>query len=191
MRQCCIKDCDKLHLAGGLCAMHYRRQKLYGDPTTVKLFQMRGLSLKERWEAYTEKGEDCWLWVGSRDPNGYGRLNINGRPELAHRLAWRLFCSEITSDQHVLHKCDNPSCVRPDHLFLGDQVANNADMKSKGRYRPGVSLGEAHGCAKLTEDQVREIRASSGPSELAAKHYGISGRQVRDIRLRRSWRHLV
>jgi len=190
MATCCIKGCEKNALARGMCAMHYRRQSLYGDPTAVKLRQLHGADLATRLAHYTKKGAGCWEWTGSRDPNGYGRLNIGGYPALAHRLSWQVHCHEISPEQHVLHRCDNPACVRPDHLFLGDQADNNHDMIAKGRFSPGVSLGEDHGHAKLTDDDVRAIRAHPGPQTAIAKQFGISQAQVSDIKRRKSWAHL-
>jgi hypothetical protein len=191
MTKCCIQDCEKVAFARGMCGMHYRRMKFNGDPTKVRLVQLHGATLLERFLHYTEKSEGCWMWVGYTDPRGYGRLNIYGKPVLAHRIAWELFRSEkLTPDQHLCHRCDTPGCVNPDHLFVGDQAANNADMKAKGRMRPGLVQGEAHGCAKLSEDKVLQIRRHSGsPNEIAAD-FGISRRTVRDIRARRSWSHL-
>ena len=190
MKTCCIKDCEKRVLAKGMCAMHYRRAKLYGDPTKTVLKQLHGASLQERFDHYVDKSSDCWEWTGSRDPNGYGRLNIVDMPVLAHRISWKLHRHEITPDQHVLHSCDNPGCVNPKHLFLGDQAANNADMKAKGRYRPGVSRGVDHGCALLTEEQVLEIRKSPGKPQQIADKFGISRRHVNDIQNMRVWRHI-
>ena len=190
MNQCCIKDCEKKVLAKGMCAMHYARLRKYGDPTKTVIKQLHGATLAERFDHYVDKSGDCWIWTSSSDPNGYGRLNVAGKPILAHRISWTLHCGEITSDQHVLHRCDNPPCVRPDHLFIGDQAANNADMRAKHRFHPGVSRGEKHGCAVLTDEQVLEIRASREKAQHLAERFGVSNRTVRDIRAMRSWRHI-
>jgi hypothetical protein len=190
-RKCSIDGCEKKHMAHGYCATHYKRFRLYGDPLILRQKQLHGVSLAERWWHYVEKGRGCWEWQGSRDNNGYGRLNVDGVPMLAHRLGWSLLRGEITPEQHVLHKCDNPRCVRPEHLFLGDQVENNADKMRKKRHRYGVSRGEDHGCAKLTADQVREIRIHKGPLRVIAAEYEISTTQASDIRRGRSWRHVT
>lgn len=190
-RPCSIEGCKNNHAAHGYCATHLKRFRKYGDPLKVKQRQIHGASLQERFESYVgERGSGCWEWAGSRDINGYGRLSVDGIPALAHRISWSLYRGEITSEQHVLHRCDNPSCIRPEHLFLGDQIANMADKMAKKRHRYGVSRGTDHGSARLTEDQVREIRASTEASEKIAPLYGVSGRQIRDIRTRKSWRHL-
>lgn len=187
---CKIDGCDKPVKGHGWCQLHYRRFRETGDPLKVKQVQHHGVSLQERFLAYVQQGPGCWEWTGNRDPRGYGRIGMNGKPILAHRMSWMLFRHDITADQHVCHHCDNPSCVKPEHLFLGDAAMNCADKIAKNRMKYGVSRGTAHGCSKLTEDQVREIRSSTGASRIVAEKYGISGRTVREIRTRQSWRHI-
>lgn len=191
MATCSIKDCERKAFSRSFCTMHYARWRKWGDPTALKQTQLHGKTLEERFWARVRKTSGCWTWDGSRDSNGYGRINKNGRPALAHRISWELSTGrELERDQHVCHKCDYPPCVRPDHLFLGDPQANTDDKMRKGRHKYGTSKGEKHGCAKLTEQQVLAIRASFGPSRIIAEQYGISGRQVRDIRRKRVWRHI-
>lgn len=193
MAKCSVQACEKEAKAKGFCQQHYAAFRRHGDPLGAKF--KKGLSLADRFMQYVEPGPGCWEWQSFRDPNGYGRLNIktdDGRylPALAHRISWELFRHKLTSEQQVCHKCDNPGCVNPEHLFVGDPAANCADKIAKGRMRYGVSKGEQHGGAKLTEDQVREIRKSVGPSRIVGEKYGVSGRQVRDIRAGNVWRHL-
>src|SRR3990172_6075185 len=134
----------------------------------------------------------CWLWTGnyfSMQRMGYGCFTM--RParmmsERAHRLAWKLHNGPISQEQHVLHRCDNPVCVNPWHLFLGDQTANMEDRHRKGRH----NYGETHGKVKLTENQVRAIHADTRLySEIAADH-SITFITVCDIKTGRSWCHL-
>jgi hypothetical protein len=190
MSKCIIEGCEKRAIGRGWCAAHYQRWRKNGDPLTVKQSQNHGLSLAERLMARCTKNGGCWDWNGSADAKGYGRLNIGNKPVLAHRASWEAFRGQIPNGSYVLHKCDNPRCIRPEHLFLGDQQMNMEDKMKKKRHRYGVSKGTDHGCSKLTEQQVLEIRASSGPSRIIAEQYGISGRQVRDIRALKVWKHL-
>ncbi len=191
MMKCSIEGCEKDVLGRGFCSMHYRRWQKYGDPRVVKKQQLHGMTVRERYEHYVIKGPECWDWAGSKDKKGYGKLNVNNVPELIHRLSWGFHCGPIPKGEQVLHRCDNPPCSNPAHLFLGIHQDNMDDMWAKGRARPRRHLGTEHGMSRLTEDQVYAIRESSGPSRIIAEQMGISGRQVRDIRLRRSWKHLL
>lgn len=100
-----------------------------------------------------EKG--CWEWTGYKDLRGYGRVSWHNRPRFAHRVIFQeLRSEELTPDQFLCHHCDNPSCVNPDHLFVGTSADNLRDMRLKGR----SARGEKHRAAKLTERDVIEAR---------------------------------
>jgi hypothetical protein len=96
----------------------------------------------------------CWKWTSTKDRRGYARMKIAGCSPLAHRYSWTLHYGAIPDGLHVLHRCDNPGCVNPHHLFLGSDRDNAADMVSKNRQAKGIR----HPKAKLTEEQVKEIR---------------------------------
>lgn len=189
---CTIEGCEKKLHSRGYCTAHYAKWRKYGDPNEVRQAQIHGGTLVDRFNAYVgERGGGCWEWSGYRDPNGYGRLNVGGIPVPAHRISWEVHFGPITSADHICHRCDNPSCVRPEHLFKGDYAMNTADKMAKKRHRYGVSRGADHGCAKLTEADVREIRRIGRPLRQHAERYGISTTQVWDIINRRSWRHIT
>lgn len=94
---------------------------------------------KTRFWQHVSKSETCWLWTTGTDKDGYGKLKDGDRHLRAHRYSWELHFGPIPEGQMVLHKCDNPPCVNPSHLFLGDAMVNNLDCKSKGRSRNGYS----------------------------------------------------
>ncbi len=138
----------------------------------------------------------CWEWMGSLRPSGYGQFRFKGTTELAHRVAWILFKGDIPQNSsyyktmNVLHRCDNPRCVNPDHLFLGDQFDNAVDAISKGRWGKRGCLGESHGRARITEAIVKAIRASDESAAVLAARYKISKGTIQHIRKRRTWRHV-
>ena len=146
----------------------------------------------EKYEPVPESG--CWIWTAKvKDKRlGYGVIHIggrrNGRWHYAHRISWGLYRFTIPFGLDVLHKCDNPSCVNPDHLFLGTQADNNFDRDRKGRHKP--LCGNANGNAKLTEDQVLEIRKSRESSLKLAKIYPVDSAVIRKIRRREIWGHI-
>lgn len=138
----------------------------------------------------------CWVWTAYRTRFGYGEISVGRADEgtiLAHRLSWILHKGPILDRLHVLHKCDNPSCVRPRHLFLGTQSDNNRDMTRKGRGRP-IGLrwrrGEAHSGAKLTTADVLEIRASAESLASCARRYNVSKKLILLVRQRKAWKHV-
>ena len=140
------------------------------------------------------KTKTCWIWIGGIRVRNYGAMRFNGIQWLAHRLAWTLINGKIPKGLFVLHTCDNPPCVRPSHLFLGTQKDNVLDMETKGRGRHLGVQGIRHGMAKMTEDQVREIRSKCEtgiPQNTVAKEFNISKMAVSRIVRRESWRYLT
>lgn len=153
------------------------------------------LPIKQRlWPNLKILDNGCWEWCGPKDKDGYGTLSYRfpgGREQRSHRISWRLTFGDIPNKQWVLHKCDNPSCCNPLHLFLGNAASNNADMLQKGRqYYPS---GELAGNAVLTTQQVIEIRAlhASGVTQrLIAKQFGVGFKAINKIVLRQRWKHI-
>lgn len=151
----------------------------------------RGQSVLLRFKRRTETGPGCWAWSGYKDPNGYGRLAVKGPDgwsmQLAHRVSYGLFVDDL-GELDVLHKCDNPECTNPDHLFLGTQADNMKDMAQKGR----SCRGEAKPNAKLTWDGVDRIRAGyrcGGVTQSdLSEEYGVSQSIISKVLSGKSWR---
>ena len=142
-----------------------------------------------------ERAEDCWTWTGPRFPSGYGRTRIGQLQTTAHRVAWMLTNGPIPSGMVVMHTCDNPPCVRPAHLTLGSYRDNARDMVEKRRAFPQnhpdrMARGERSGRARLTEQQVEEIRArlTAGESRSSiARGYGVRPQTISNIALGYTW----
>lgn len=160
----------------------------------------RNRSFQEKIEAMATrlgKPDGCWEWPLYRNPRtGYGHMmdKTGDRPRLitAHRASFQTYVRPLEPGEDVCHRCDNPACFNPTHLFAGTHADNMADMAMKGRWGSGArAAGEQHGCAKLTEPQVREIRAAFGTCAGIAASYGVSESAVRMIRNRQTWKHVA
>lgn len=138
--------------------------------------------------------DGCWRWVGCTNdprnaPGGYGRFGIEGKNELAHRVSYSIFVAPVPKGLCVCHHCDNPSCVKPAHLFIGTHEENMADCSSKKRL--GERRGERNGRAKLTASDVLIIRGllrDGRTQKSIAEEYGISQSNVSFINLGETWK---
>lgn len=134
-----------------------------------------------------EPNSGCWLWDGlGKDQRGYYSIHSKGKLQRVHRVAFERYRGQIPQGLIVCHRCDVRCCVNPDHLFLGSPADNTADMIQKGR----MPRGERRGHAKLTTEQVQEIKASTISSSLAGKRYGVNASIIRRIRRGEIWKHL-
>lgn len=161
----------------------------------------RGKSVRERFDASVpDRGDGCWIWKGSLNAYGYGRMSIgtppNQRNAMAHRVSWEMHFGPIGDGLYVCHRCDNPPCVNPAHLFLGTQFDNMGDAGRKGRLPQqkyaGFCAGSRNGRSKLTEAQAKEIRDSwpaISQRSLATK-FGVSRALVRHIIAGGNWTHV-
>lgn len=167
--------------------------------------------IAERFWEKVWKTNGCWLWLGSSDKKGYGRISYKLKPVLAHRISFELHCGPIPEGMWVLHHCDNSACVNPKHLFLGTSLDNVRDMIKKGRswtqkdraaavknghksrkYLPHI-FGEAQHSSKLTVVKVKKIRkllaADVSFSEIG-RRFGVGRVAIAAIYYGRTWKHV-
>lgn len=130
---------------------------------------------------------ECWPWTGRLDLRGYGRFDLDRKPELAHRVMYFLANPEANRSLVVCHECDNPPCCNPEHLWLGTQPQNVQDMDSKGRRKTATRRGEASNKAKLTAADAIYIYNSKESGPVLAARYGISKEAVNHIKRGRNW----
>lgn len=173
----------------------------------------------ENFWQFVQKGNGCWLWQGSKSPKGYGVISYQGKAWRAHRLAYKFTRGDIPAGLCVLHRCDNPSCVRPDHLFLGTHGENNTDRARKGRNATGerhgsktkperLPVGDRHGSRKhpeswrrgethhnttLVADDIKKIRKLYQPginTRSLAQQFNVSMDTIRRIATFKTWGHI-
>ncbi|HBD19285.1 MAG TPA: hypothetical protein DC063_03785 [Arenimonas sp.] len=131
----------------------------------------------------------CWEWARCLDTGGYGNAWFRGTNWRAHRVSWFLFRGSLPVDDLVLHKCDNRSCVNPEHLFLGDHSVNMADMRTKER-----CVEQHHNCRLTREDVLEIIRLAQGGGMTQAaigSRFGIGDATVNNILRGRRWLHVT
>lgn len=133
---------------------------------------------------------DCWQFQGYIEGTGYGRLKVAGKRRMAHRVSFEIHHGNITPGMMICHRCDNPSCVNPNHLFQGSSRDNKLDCTSKRRH----AFGSKSPNAVLTEEQVREIRGDHKAGKIsyreAARKYGVSFGLIGHILRGRAWNYL-
>lgn len=152
----------------------------------------------------------CWVWTGAKKERDYGVFWMSGRSVVAYRVSWIFQYGDIAKDMCILHKCDNPPCVNPDHLFQGTRIDNVIDMDKKGRRgaasgklngsytRPeSVLRGESHPNSKLIESDVITIRhqwnktpTKYGLQSKLAREFGVDRKLIARIVTREIWRHI-
>lgn len=149
--------------------------------------------LEERFWGKVQKTSDCWEWTGNKTRKGYGLFSTLPKPErgirCAHVVSYELAGGLIPDGMLVCHHCDNPRCVRPEHLFLGTPADNSRDMVNKGR----SAKGSRHSQAKLDESKVQEIRRLRGTGmhqKVIAEKFGVARTLVSRIVNRRIWTHI-
>ena len=152
-----------------------------------------------------EPNSGCWLWTASASLHGYGKTSFDGRPQQAHRIVFMCLRGPIPDGAFICHTCDNPSCVNPDHLYVGDAKTNVRDMMERERHwmhtdperhrenarqvglRNNWHRGANNPKAKLTTEQAAAIRASKEPTRFLVARYGVSRTTIQRIRQGTLW----
>lgn len=188
-RFCEVDGCDKPHHSGGYCKAHFLRWKRNGDPLGGR---PTSPDSKEWIEAHVGyEGDDCLIWPLRRNRNGYGSVRSGGVNMMANRYMCLLAHGEPPTPEHQsAHSCGNGhlGCVNPRHLRWATVKENMADMVEHGT----VPQGERNGHAKLTEDDVREIKRSRGKvtQRELAKRFGVGHANIAQIQRGFSWKHV-
>ena len=201
MSECSISNCAKPSRFRGMCVMHYQRWRRGSDLSKPE--ERRGLCLSERFWQHIDVGDfdRCWEWTGSRHKQGYGQFVLYDPVKKtipSHRMAYETFWRTRLVN-NALHRCNNPPCCNPLHLYDGTLSQNSLDSVRAGTaavLRPNHprARGEANGLAKLTEQSVREIRYRYQNERVSqqrlAQEYGVAQTKISDIILRKTWRHV-
>ncbi len=142
---------------------------------------------REKFWSKVDKGQpdECWLWTGGKNESGYGFLYSMRKRVGAHRASFYMANGPFDLSMYICHKCDNPSCVNPSHLFLGTADDNNKDMWRKGR-----AIIPPHIGLNFTEDQIHEIRADPRSHKALGRAMGVSFSTISRIRSGKSYGHI-
>jgi hypothetical protein len=141
---------------------------------------------KDYFWSWVNKTDTCWLWTGSVTAYGYGRMRKQGKTLQAHRLSLEMALGRSLGKMMACHSCRNRLCVNPAHLREGTALDNQRDRIKDGT----APRGSNHGHAKLTEDQVRAIRADTRTQREIAEQYGVTMPNVSHIKTYKSWKHV-
>jgi len=179
---CTVEGCDKPQEARGWCHRHYTYWRANGRPEPIRI------SDHDRFWSQVDKSGECWLWMGSRNANGYGMFQFQGRRERAHRVSF-LFEYGDYPKPYGCHTCDTPQCVRPDHIKAGTAYDNTRDRVVRNRQLRGEQVPTA----KLTASDVLKIHELLDQGVIhkeIGKRFGVVATTISNIRTGKIWRHL-
>ena len=189
VRRFCSKSCWHKWNAKNLSSFNDTRFQWKNCTEEEKIEKIR-----LRFEEKVIKSDKCWGWNGHLDKNGYPTLRFGSdgkgfKERRVSRISWLLYRGEIPKGKYLCHKCDNPSCTNPDHLFLASAKENSEDMVKKGRGNKGLK----HGNSKLTEEQVKEIKIMYRDGykvTLIMEKFDICRVNVHQIGKNKTWKHI-
>lgn len=181
---CQVYGCGAKRKSIGLCVKHYTRMLRHGTLEATVIVADDAARLKAN---STINNNGCWEWQKFKKL-GYGVAYFDGKICQAHRASWEVFVGPITKGMQVNHKCHNRACINPEHLYVGTQVQNMADMEAAGR--ANKAYGERCGTAKLNADAVGDIRQSTLTSKQLAEKYSVSQSLIKAVKKRMVWKHV-
>ena len=190
--KCSVDNCTDKYYAKSFCSKHYQIFKKYNNTIGIKT----QAPIEERFWRFVNKKEsnECWNWTGHVCA-GYGRISLGAKKDGAigsHRFSWELHNKKSIPDGMVImHSCDNPLCVNPNHLSVGTHMENTHDMLKKGRHTYIAHVGEENGKSVLNAKIVKEIRASKMNHAELGRFYGVSTSCIRGVRTGRTWSHIL
>jgi hypothetical protein len=206
--KCTVDGCNRDALSNGgrhnsrpdaittkYCRKHLSWLEKYGS--TDRHRYSRG-TVEERFWKFVDKSSGCWSWNGSKNAKGYGLMQgtpiagkTHGKTVLAHRVSYEIHHGTLDDGDYVMHLCDNPQCTNPDHLRKGTQSENIKDAITKGRKFVPAASGIDNPRSKLTEEQVRFIKAHPELGHKAiGDMFGLSPNCIRGVRIGRTWTHI-
>ena len=198
---CKVDGCEIRRARQGYCSQHYGYFARYGTPIPDVKLKFHSKSLDEAYEygVIRNKENECWGWKRTTNNGGYGYFSSRGQKKwAAHRYSYEKYIGQIPDGLFVLHRCDNPPCSNPLHLFLGTNSDNTKDAYDKGRRKavPIECMPRGNNChlSKLTENQVVEIKKmiSNGKSNTEiAKLFGVIHQTISAIRNKKTWKHII
>ena len=182
---CKVLECSGDPVGRGWCSKHYKRWQVHGDSEKVVNNRIHGMTVKERIldTIVKDKETGCWNWAGSISRAGRGRLKVKRKVTIASRASYEAFIGDIPDGLFVCHKCDNPLCVNPSHLFVGSAKDNTMDAVSKGRH----PKHERHNKAKLTMEKANHIRKREMSANDYADLYGVHWSTIYNVWSNKIW----
>lgn len=192
-KACSIENCNKVHYGRGWCAKHYQRWRQFGNPMIVygRIMERETPEHRYFWLHVTKSADPnaCWLWNTGTDIENYGKATWENKPILAHQLSWFIEHG-VMPKMALLHSCDVPACVNPNHLREGTCKENSEDSVQRGRN----IKGSRHPLAVLTESKVRRIKRLLQQGRLSqraiADQFKVNKSKISHINTGISWKHV-